>query len=111
MSGSRSHSQLGTQPDLEIRLSASKFRFYSLHDTPFISETQIWCRKVIKTKLVLARLNKEVTKGLKASILTEAAPVWRIPLRSVTHPSPPLHPTSSRADSPYPDQPQNIWEN
>lgn len=50
MSGSRSHSQLGTQPDLEIRLSASKFRFYSLHDTPFISETQIWCRESNKDK-------------------------------------------------------------
>ena len=62
MSGSRSHSQLGIQPDLEIRLFASKFRFYSLHDTPFISETQIWCRKVIKTKLVLSQLNKEVAQ-------------------------------------------------
>lgn len=91
--GSRSHSQLETPPELEIRLSASKFQFYSLHDTPFISETQIWCRKVIKTKLVLSQLNKEVTQGFKASILTKAAQLWRIPLRSVATPNytPNLH--------------------
>lgn len=108
VSGSRSHSQLGTQPDLEIRLSASKFPVLPLMTLPFISETQIWCRK-IKTKLVLAQLNKEVTKRFEG-LHSDRSSTSLENFRDSDSPLPSTTPQILTRR--FPSQPNhNIWEN
>lgn len=83
--GCKSHSQCGTEPELEVRLCVSKFQPYP-HMT--LSGEAVKYRGTMKTKLIPSQPGQEATHALaseikvvKSSLLTAIAQFCRIPLK------------------------------